>query len=91
MSLHATLSPEAIKRLEKQKKTSTITSFFIALLTITLLSLIMGLFLLKPTSVEVPVFITYKPPIEEDIKPEITPKPTQTETSPPRLQARWPK
>ncbi len=82
MSLHAQLSPEAAKRLQLQKRTSTIASIVISILTLVLLSLVLGLFLLQPSTKEIPVIITYKPPVEEKAEKEVTPKPTTQKPKP---------
>lgn len=83
MSLHAQLSPEAMQRLAAQRRNNTISSLVIAFLAIVLLSLVLGLFLLKPMTKEVPVIITYQAPAEEEAPPE-PPKPN---TSPEKKPA----
>lgn len=46
MSIHAPLKPEAIERLQKQRRNSTIWSLFFSLLSVILIVLILGIFLL---------------------------------------------
>ncbi len=83
MSLHAQLSPEALQRLAAQRRNNTVSSLVIAILTIVLVFLVLGLFLLKPMTKEIPVIITYQAPVEEEPPPE-PPKPN---TSPEKKPA----
>lgn len=69
MSLHAQLSPEAIARLHAQKRNSTISSLVIALLVLTLIGLILGLFLLPKIQKEEVVIVSYSYEQEKE-KPE---------------------
>lgn len=66
MSLHAELSPEAIQRLHAQRRNSTISSVVIALLTVVLIGLILGVFLLPQLVKETPTIVTYESNIVED-------------------------
>jgi hypothetical protein len=59
MSLHAQLSPEALARLEAQRRNSTISSLVIAFLSLTLLGLILGFILLPSLFKETPTIVTY--------------------------------
>jgi len=76
MSLHAQLSPEALARLNAQKRNSTITSLAISILTIVLLFLVLGLFLLDRIVKEAPVPVVYQTPEEEEITDDPKPKKT---------------
>ena len=69
MSLHAQLSPEALARLQAQKRNSTISSLVIALLVIVLIGLVLGLFLLDKIEEEPVVIVTYSYEQEKE-KPE---------------------
>ena len=66
MSIHAQLSEEALQALQRQKRTSTITSIVIAALTIVLIGLILGLFLLDAFVRETPTIITYSATLDEE-------------------------
>lgn len=59
MSLHVELSPEARKRLNIQKRNSTIASFLVSLLVIGIIVLTLGLFLLPSIIKESPTIVTY--------------------------------
>lgn len=65
MSIHAPLKPEAIERLQKQRRNSTIWSLFFSLLSVVLLALILGIFLLPNILKETPVLVTYASSLEE--------------------------
>ena len=69
MSLHAQLSPEAMARLEAQKRNSTISSLVIAFLVLVLIGLVLGLFLLPKIQKEEVVIVTYAYEQEKE-KPE---------------------
>lgn len=60
MSLHAQLTPEAQARLAAQRRTSTITSAVISILSIVLVALVLGLFLLPNIIKETPTIVTYQ-------------------------------
>jgi len=66
MSLHAEINPQILERLHAQRRNSTISSIAIAILTVALIALIMGIFLL-PVIVQAPPPIVIRPaiPIEE--------------------------
>ncbi len=70
MSIHAQLSPEALQRLQQQRRNSTISSFVVAVLFVVLIALILGIFLLPNISKEVPVIVTYASSLEEENKVE---------------------
>jgi len=70
MSLHAELSPEVLERLHKQRRNSTISSIAIAVLTVALIALIMGIFLLPAIVQEAPTIITYQANLNDDSDPE---------------------
>ncbi len=60
MSLHADLSPEALARLQAQRRNSTISSVIIALLMIVLIALIFAFILLPAFVQEAPTIVTYQ-------------------------------
>jgi hypothetical protein len=66
MSIHAQLSPEALQALQRQKRNSTISSIVIAMLTIVLIGLILGFFLLDNYIRETPTIVTYAATLEEE-------------------------
>jgi len=68
MSLHAQLSPEALERLHKQQRNSTISSIVIAILTVALIILILGIFLLPALVQEAPTIVTYKATLDEEVR-----------------------
>ena len=80
MSLHVELSPEAAERLHKQQRNSTVSSIIIAGLTVTLITLLLGWFLLPVVVMDV-ADITVTSPIPE--KPE-EPRPPQMPTLKPK-------
>jgi hypothetical protein len=66
MSIHAQLSPEALARLQKQQKNSTIASIVVSMLTVVLIALILGIFLLPNIIKETPVIVTYASSLNEE-------------------------
>ncbi|MFZ9937427.1 MAG: prenyltransferase/squalene oxidase repeat-containing protein [Luteolibacter sp.] len=76
MSLHAQLSPEAQARLLRQRRNSTISSIAIAILTVALIALVLGIFLLPSLTQETPTIVTYKATLDEEVQQEE--KKTQT-------------
>lgn len=66
MSIHAQLSPEALAALQRQKRNSTISSIVIAALTILLIGLILGFFLLDNYVRETPTIVTYAATLDEE-------------------------
>ncbi|HSP43327.1 MAG TPA: prenyltransferase/squalene oxidase repeat-containing protein [Luteolibacter sp.] len=70
MSLHAQLSPEALARLHRQRRNSTISSIAIAILTVALVAMILGIFLLPALIQETPTIVTYKASLDEEIQQE---------------------
>ncbi|QTN31304.1 VWA domain-containing protein [Akkermansiaceae bacterium] len=88
MSIHAKLSPEAQARLASQRRNSTISSLVIAFLTIVILGLVLGFFLLPNLIKETPTIVTYKAnetkadePEPEKIKSAIQRKPSSPSSS----------
>lgn len=67
MSLHAQLSPEAQARLTSQRRTSTVTSLVIAILTMTLIGVILLIIAMKLNNEEV---VSLSPYISEDTEEE---------------------
>jgi hypothetical protein len=59
MSLHANPSQEALERLQKQQRTSSITSLIIALLSVSLVAIVLGLLLLPTVITEPDDFKAY--------------------------------
>lgn len=82
MSLHAHLSPEAIARLEAQKRRSTISSLVIAALAVMLIGMVLSLFLLPAAPPSRAEFIGYIQPREKPQpadpveRPELVTRPT---------------
>ncbi|MDX1679737.1 MAG: prenyltransferase/squalene oxidase repeat-containing protein [Akkermansiaceae bacterium] len=76
MSLHAQLSPEAIARLQAQKRNSTISSLLISILAIVLLFIVLGLFLLPKIDTPNANLISYAYQQEDDRPEKIVPKET---------------
>lgn len=70
MSIHAKLSPEALQRLQKQRRTSTISSIVVSILSVVLIALILGIFLLPNITKETPVIVTYASSLDEEEKVE---------------------
>lgn len=60
MSIHSSLSPEALEKLRAQRRVSTITSVLIAVCSIILVGLILSFFLLQSVTKETPVLVTYR-------------------------------
>lgn len=65
MSIHAQLKPEALDRLQKQRRNSTISSVVISILTVVVIALILGVYLLPNILKEAPVIVTYASSLEE--------------------------
>ncbi|MCX6877866.1 MAG: hypothetical protein NTW21_29245 [Verrucomicrobia bacterium] len=59
MSLHAQLSQEALARLHAQRRISTVSSLVIALLSITLLGMVLGFILIPALFKDSPTIVTY--------------------------------
>ncbi len=70
MSLHADLSPEALARLHAQRRNSTISSIVIAFLSVVLVSLLLGIFLLPSLVKESPTIVTYEANLTEEVTPD---------------------
>lgn len=89
MSIHAQLTEEAQQRLIKQKRISTISSFLIAVMTIALIALVLGIFLLPNLAKDDVQIVTYKSnsvdeeePVAEKVKTNVQRKPTAPSSSP---------
>ena len=70
MSIHAQLSPEALARLQAQRRNSTISSLVIAFLTVVLIALLLGVFLLPNLVKDIPVIVTYESSLIEETDPQ---------------------
>jgi len=70
MSIHAQLSPEALARLQQQRRNSTISSLVVSILAVVLIALILGIFLLPNIVKETPVIVTYASSLDEETKVE---------------------
>lgn len=70
MSLHAELSPEALARLQAQRRNSTISSMIIAALFIVLIILVFGFILLPNLGKETPTIVTYQGAALDETKVE---------------------
>ncbi len=88
MSIHAKISEEAQARLAAQKRTSTISSVIVSILTIVLVALILGVVLLPNIVKESPTIVTYKgtdladdAPDPQKVKIAIQKKPTAPSSS----------
>lgn len=86
MSLHAQLSPEAIARLQAQRRNNSIGSILIGILTVMLIALIGGLLAIKTIAPKEETFVVYEMPKEEDdkIKPKPRPEIKPKKPSPPK-------
>lgn len=89
MSIHAQLSEEAQQRLEKQRRISTISSFLIAIMTIVLIALVLGFFLLPNLGKDDVQIVTYQSnsadetePVAEKVKTNVQRKPTAPSSAP---------
>ena len=60
MSLHVQLSPEALENLRRQRRNSTISSILASILTIAVIALVLGIFLLPNLVQESPTIVTYE-------------------------------
>jgi hypothetical protein len=70
MSLHAQLSEEALAKLHAQKRNSTISSIIISILTIILIALLLGVFLLPELVKESPTIVTYAASLDDSTELE---------------------
>jgi competence protein ComGC len=70
MSIHAQLSPEALARLQQQRRNSTISSLVVSILVVVLIALILGIFFLPNIVKETPVIVTYSSSVDEETKVE---------------------
>ena len=66
MSIHAQLSPEALSRLQQQRKNATISSIIISILVVVLIALILGIFLLPNIMKDNAQIVTYVSNIDEE-------------------------
>ncbi len=62
MSIHTEISDEAKQRLAAQKRNATISSIVVSIMTLVLIALVLGYFLLPNYVKEVPTIVTYKSP-----------------------------
>lgn len=91
MSIHAQLSPEALERLRRQQRNSTISSLVVATLFIVLVALILGIFLLPNITKDIPVIVTYASSLDDETKVEekkVTTKVMRKPSSPSSSMAR---
>lgn len=82
MSIHAQLTPEAQRKLEAQRRNSTISSIVIAFLIVVLIGLILGVFLLDVIVKEAPQIVTYESNVTEDNQVEQKKVQTSTDRKP---------
>ena len=89
MSLHAEISDEARQKLAKQKRISTISSFLVAIMTLVLVALILGFFLLPNLGKDETQIVTYQStsaddeePQAEKVKTNVQRKPTAPSSAP---------
>lgn len=89
MSIHVEISDEARQKLAKEKRVSTISSFVIAFMTIILIALVLGFFLLPNLGKEDIQIVTYKSnsidedePQAEKVKTNVQRKPTPPSSAP---------
>lgn len=82
MSLHAKPTDDAIQRLHAQRRNSTISSFVIALLVITLIGLVLGFFLLPNLAKEDGVIVTYTSSVDPNPDPDVKKAPTNLSRKP---------
>lgn len=71
MSLHIDLSPEAMERLQRQRRASAISSFIISMLVLVLVGLLLALVMLPQLIQTTPEFTTYvrpEMPVETDLQ-----------------------
>lgn len=66
MSIHAQLSPEALARLQQQRRKSTISSIIISILVVVLIALILGIFLLPSIMKNDSQIVTYVSNLDEE-------------------------
>jgi hypothetical protein len=78
MSIHAQLSPEALQRLQQQRRNSTISSFVVSILSVVLVGLILGIFLLPNIVKETPVIVTYASNVSEETEVQVKKVSTNT-------------
>ena len=82
MSLHAEPKPEALDRLRKRKRNSTISSFVIAFLLVAIIAISLGIFLLPGISTDREIIVTYTGPGSEMEQPEPTKITTRIQRNP---------
>lgn len=89
MSIHVEISEEARQKLAREKRISTISSFIIAIMTLVLIALILGFFLLPNLGKEDVQIVTYKSnsadeeePVAEKVKTNVQRKPTAPSNAP---------
>ena len=82
MSIHAQLSPEALARLQQQRRNSTISSFVVSILSVVLIALLLGIFLLPNIAKETPVIVTYASNVSEETEVQAKKVSTNTQRKP---------
>lgn len=89
MSIHVQISDEARQKLEKAKRISTISSFIIAIMTLVLIALVLGFFLLPNLGKDDIQIVTYQSntlddeePQAEKVKTNVQRKPTAPSNAP---------
>ncbi|MDP4996574.1 MAG: hypothetical protein NWQ16_10175 [Akkermansiaceae bacterium] len=89
MSIHAQISEEARQHLAKQRRVSTVSSFLIAIMSIVLVALVLGYFILPNFSIKEEALVTYVPikadenePTVNKVKTAVVRKPTAPSSSP---------
>lgn len=94
MSIHAELTPEALSRLRKQKRNSTISSFVSSILFLVIVAITLGIFLLPDLTKDEVTIVTYAgtPTTADDPKPtkvntNIQRKPSAPSSAPVRVIA----
>ena len=64
--IHAQISPEALERMRRQQRTSTLSSIVVSFLVIVLVGLLLGIFFLPNIVKETPVIVTYASSVTEE-------------------------
>jgi len=82
MSLHADLTPETRERLTRQRRTSTITSLLIGILTTILIGIVLLLIALAAQVKEIPQLVSYSANTDPDEKLRVKKVQTQVEKKP---------
>ncbi len=82
MSLHAQMSPEAMRMMQSRKRTATVLSIVISFLVILLFGLILAFIFLTPWQKETPVIVSYSAGVEDDTELEQKKQINQVERKP---------